>query len=275
MPLILPVRFYRAVPTSHPAGLVTEEWNLDRDRTAFVSLHLWNVGCPGGPPVPEDYWVDMGSPENHAVGWSIITDEIVPALTAARRIGMPVVHVQPESIGAKYPHLQPPRPDQRQRAAADLPTPDTERRTPISDHYARRASRVHGEGFMDWEGWKALDFAAPARPLENETVVVTTAQWDDWLRQKGIDTLIYVGFCTNLCILDAPGGMRQMAPLGYRCVILREATLAVEFPDTLAERLHTQVSLRFIESWVGYTASNRDFLRACRGEVPEGSPPHP
>jgi nicotinamidase-related amidase len=244
---------------------VTETWDIDLAKTCFVSLHAWNVGCPGGPPVPEDYWVDMGSPENHRVGWGIIVEEIVPALAAARKIGMTVVHVQSESIGNRYPHLQPPRPEQQaeQKKAADIPTPNARHRGPISDHYSRRASRVHGEGFMEWEGWKELDFAIPLRPLENETVVVSTAQWDDWLREQGIDTLLYVGFCTNLCILDAPGGMRQMAPLGYRCVILREATLAVEFPDTLAERHQTQASLRFIEGWVGYTASNRDFLRAC------------
>jgi len=160
-------------------------------------------------------------------------------------------------------------PDERSAAEegppdARIPTPAARRRMPISDHYARRASRVHGEGFVDWEGWKDLDFAQPLRPLENETVVITTEQWDDWLREKGIDTLLYVGFCTNLCILDAPGGMRLMAPLGYRCILLREATLAVEFPETLEQRLQTQASLRHIEAWVGYTASNRDFLRACK-----------
>ncbi len=115
---------------------------------------------------------------------------------------------------------------------------------------------------MAWDGWQQLDFAEPLRPCPGEVVVTSTQQWDDWLRQLGIDTLIYVGFCTNLCILDAPGGMRQMAPLGYRCIILREATLAVEFPETLAERLHTQASLNFIEGWVGYTAGNRDFIAA-------------
>jgi nicotinamidase-related amidase len=268
MQITMPVRFYRGVPSRTPDGLVTEDWDLDFAKTAFVSLHAWNVGCPGGPPVPEDFFVDMGSPQNHEVGWCIINEEIVPALAAARNAGMTVVHVQSESIGKKYPHLMPPMPDQRpttndQRPDAKIPMPNERRRGPISDHYSRRASRVHGEGYMDWEGWKALDFAQILRPLDNETVVISTEQWDDWLREKGIDTLLYVGFCTNLCILDAPGGMRQMAPLGYRCIILREATLAVEFPDTLEQRLQTQASLRFIEGWVGYTASNRDFLRAC------------
>jgi len=177
---------------------------------------------------------------------------------------MPLVHVQPESIGAKYTHLQPPLPERPRTQAADIPSP-APRRGPMSDHNARRASRVHGEGYMEWEGWKHLDFAAPARPLDGETLVVTTEQWDDWLRGRGIDTLIYVGFCTNLCILDAPGGMRLMCALGYRCVILREATLAVEFPETLEQRLQTEASLRHIEAWVGYTASSRDFLRACEG----------
>ena len=71
MDIQLPVRFFRAVPTSKPEGRVTETWDLDLAKTAFVSLHLWNVGCPGGPPVPEEYWVDMGSPQNHKVGWMI------------------------------------------------------------------------------------------------------------------------------------------------------------------------------------------------------------
>lgn len=256
MNITLPVRFFRAVPTSNPAGHVTEEWNLDLNKTAFVSLHLWNVGCPGGPPVPEDYWVDMGSPQNHAVAWRIITDEIVPALAAARRIGLPVVHVQSEIIGKRYPHLQPPMP---KREAAQ----PVYGWSPVSDHAGRRASRVHGEGFMEWEGWKELDFAGPGHPLDTETVVVSTEQWDAWLRERGIHTLIYVGFATNLCIMDAPGGMRLMANLGYRCVILREATRGVEFPETFAEGSQTQATLRHIEAWVGYTASQRDFLRAC------------
>jgi nicotinamidase-related amidase len=266
MQITLPTRFFRAVPSRKPDGYITEAWNLDLSKTAFVSLHAWNVGCPGGPPVPEAYWVDMGSPQNHEAAWEIITREIAPALAAARRIGMHIVHVQPESIGRKYPHLMPPISPERSAvgsSSAEIPTPERRSRPPISDHYAWRASQVHGEGYMHWEGWKDLDFAEPLRPLPGEIIVISTEQWDDWLRKKGIDTLIYAGFATNLCILDAPGGMRQMAPLGYRCIILREATLAVEFPETLAQRLQTQATLRHIEAWVGYTAGCQDFLRAC------------
>jgi nicotinamidase-related amidase len=255
MRITLPVRFYRAVPTSNPQGYVEEPWELDLACTAFVELHCWNVGGPGGPPVPEEYWVDLGSPQNHALGWSVITEYLAPALEAARQVGMRVVHVQPESIGKRYPHLQPPIPETK--------APPGPSRGPISEHASRRASRVHGEGYMEWEGWQHLDVAAPVKPIDGETMVVTTDQFDVWLRDKQVDTLIYTGFCTNLCILDSPAAMRAMANLGYRCILLREATLAVEFPDTIEQRLNTQVALRYIESWVGYTASVQDFLKAC------------
>ncbi|HZO88455.1 MAG TPA: cysteine hydrolase family protein [Chthonomonadaceae bacterium] len=252
MHITLPVQFYRAVPTSHPEGHVREDWTLDLNKTAFVALHCWNVGAPDGPPVPEDYWVDLGSPQNHELGWQVLTDALVPALAAARGAGMPVVHVQSELIGRRYPHLQPPMPPREAQPVHGW--------SPVSDHASHRAARVHGAGFMEWEGWKQLDAPGPAKPLDTEPVVVATDQFDAWLREKGIDTLIYTGFATNLCILDAPAGMKPMAGLGYRCVLLREATLAVEFPETMQERIHTQTALRYIEAWVGYTASVRDFI---------------
>lgn len=264
MGLSLPVRYWRAVPSRNPVGHVTEAWDIDPAKVCFVSLHAWNVGCPGGPAVPEEFWVDMGSPQNHEVGWQVIVDEARPALDAARAAGLTVVHVQPENIADRYPERQPPRTDLERHEAKDPAAPKPAR-GPISDHASRRAEKVHGEGFGQWAGWKDLDFAAPMAPVGDEPILVADDQWDDWLRARGIDTLIYVGFCTNLCILDAPGGLRRMAPRGYRCILLREATFGVEFPDTLADRTHTNVALRYVEAWVGYTASNRDFLDACAG----------
>jgi nicotinamidase-related amidase len=250
----LPVRFYRAVPTSNPDGLVTEDWTLDVAKTAFVELHCWNIGCPTGIPVPEQYWVFEGSPQNHVYMWRAVTEEIAPSLQAARGVGMPVVHVQGENIAVRYVHLQPPMPP------AQVSPPCRE---PISDHLARRANRVHGEGYNQWSEWRNVDIAEPVKPIDGETVIVTTAQFDDWLRSRGIDTLLYTGFSTNLCILDSPAAIKAMASLGYRCVILREATTGVEFPETLETRSHTQNAIRYIEAWWGYSASASDFRQAC------------
>jgi len=254
MQIEMPVRFYRAVPTSNPDGLVEENWTLDVAKTAFVELHCWNVGCPGGIPVPEQYWVFEGSPQNHEYMWRTVTEEIAPSLQAARAAGMPVVHVQGADIGARYAHLQPPMPP------AQPPQPCRE---PISDHSTRRANRVHGEGYAQWSEWPNLDIAEPVKPIDGEVLVVTTEQFDDWLRTRGIDTLLYTGFSANLCILDSPAAIKAMACLGYRCVILREATTGVEFPETLEPRSHTLNALRYIEAWWGYSASTSDFRQAC------------
>ncbi len=254
MQITLPVRFYRAVPTSSPAGLVEEEWSLDAGKTAFIELHCWNVGCPGGIPVPEDYWVFEGSPQNHEYMWRALIDEIAPSMQSARSIGMPIVHVQGADIGRRYAHLQPPIPPFE---------PAKPVRQPISDHLTRRANRVHGEGYMSWPEWANLDVAEPVKPIDGDVVVVTTEQFDDWLRSRAIDTLIYTGFSANLCILDSPAAIKAMASLGYRCVILREATTGVEFPDTLESRSHTTNAVRYIEAWCGYSASAADFRQAC------------
>ena len=75
--------------------------------------------------------------------------------------------------------------------------------------------------------------------------------------------LIYTGFATNLCILDSPAVMKEMQRYGYRCLLLRDCTLAVEFPDTLEDLTHTRVAIRAIEKWVGATVALADFLASC------------
>jgi nicotinamidase-related amidase len=257
MKIELPVRYYRAVPSAQPKGLQELIWTLDAARTALIELHCWNVGFPDSPPVPEDYWVFMGSTQNHERMMGVVSHVIAPLLEAGRAAGLPIVHVQPESVTRRYPELEPPRPTRPPGAA--LPAPQ-----PVSDDVARRSARVHGEGYMEWEGWQQLDVAPPVRPQRGDTMIATTEQFDAWLRGRGITDLLYTGFCTNLCILDSPAAMKAMRGLGYRCVILREATMAVEFPDTLETLMHTRAALQYIEAWVGYSAGAADLRHALR-----------
>src|ERR1041385_7464257 len=110
MNIELPVRHYCGVPAADPKGLLTESLSLDPARTALIDLHCWNFGFPGAPPVPDDYWVFMGSTQTHERMVGIVTEVIAPLLDAGRRAGVPIAHVQPESIARRYPHLQPPMP---------------------------------------------------------------------------------------------------------------------------------------------------------------------
>jgi nicotinamidase-related amidase len=261
MTLELPVTHYRGAPSAEPDGRVTASWSLELARTALIELHCWNIGFPDAIPVPPDFWVFMGSLQNHERMVPIVEEVIAPLLHAGRRAGIPVVHVQSESIAARYPGMEPPRP-------APPPRPGPPAPRPATNDLLERTERIHGEGYREWEGWRHVDVASPVRPEPGDTMIATTDQFDAWLRDRGITTLLYTGFCTNLCILDSPAAMKAMRDRGYRCVILREATLAVEFPETLEALTHTRASLQYIESWVGYTASASHLLHGLRDLAP-------
>ena len=84
------------------------------------------------------------------------------------------------------------------------------------------------------------------------------------LTQKSILHLIYVGFATNWCVLGRDYGIRAMAGRGYNTILLRETTTGVEFPDTVDQLFTTEIAIREVEQQYGFTASKKDFLRACQ-----------
>jgi len=240
-------------------GYVEDGLELPVSRTAFVPLHVWNVGFPDGPAVPPQFFVDMGLPETHALAEQIVREWIRPATDAARAAGIRICHVHPVRIADRYPQARLLREDPPELLDRRRWPPDA-----IPGYRKERAEKVHGPGYTAWEGWQALDAPAIMRPQPEDDVIATSNQFDRILRREGIVNLVYAGFATNMCIQDSEGGMKAMARLGYRTILLREATLAVEFPDTLAERLCTRIALRYIETWVGLSASAPAFIAACQ-----------
>lgn len=55
-----------------------------------------------------------------------------------------------------------------------------------------------------------------------------------------------------------------MLRYGYRIFLIREATLAVEYPDTFAERLMTRAALKYFELKVGDTIGFEQYVAACQ-----------
>ena len=90
-------------------------------------------------------------------------------------------------------------------------------------------------------------------PIGEEPLFFYTDTFDAYLKQHNIDTLIYTGFATDLCILGAEGGGRLMLSRGYRCILMRDATVGVETPESFLERLATRYGIRLFEWTVGYS----------------------
>jgi nicotinamidase-related amidase len=102
------------------------------------------------------------------------------------------------------------------------------------------------------------------RPQPQDLVVTHGTQLNRLLRDMGIWNLIYAGFATDLCLMDVPGAMKEMAlRFNYRCILLRDCTTTVEQPDTVGDLLRTRLAVRQAEYTVGYSATSGDFIAAC------------
>jgi hypothetical protein len=49
---------------------------------------------------------------------------------------------------------------------------------------------------------------------------------------------------------------------------VREGTLAVEFPETLEDRVLTRAGVQYIEGWVGYSTGAEDLHAALQAITP-------
>ena len=253
--LVLTGRYYRTIPIDTP-GYEEETLELDADKTTFVGLHCWNIGCPDGPPVDRSFWVGMGFPATSEEAYRIMERYIRPAMDASRRAGITVSHVTSASIAEKHPEVQEDVDPPQQRPASSPP--------PVVPGYAARiAARNHGADYAIDSPYARMDRAEIVRPQPGEPYVYQTGQFDRMLRRRGIENLIYSGFATDMCLLRAPGGIEPMFGLGYRVFMMREATIGVEMPETFEERRATEYAIRFFETHFGDTVRFEEYVARC------------
>ncbi|PYE56377.1 nicotinamidase-related amidase [Deinococcus yavapaiensis KR-236] len=127
-------------------------------------------------------------------------------------------------------------------------------------------------------GWKPLrpSYLPELAPTELEPEFQKAHQngfrdtaLDAYLRSWDVDSLVLVGFSLKSCLYHTAWAAQER---NYRVIVLRDATCppgAKEFPDTLDPSLEEggwtrHVLLRLLETNVGYTATSRDWLDACR-----------
>ncbi len=254
--LKMPGRYYRTIPIDDMGHEATQV-SLIPEKTALVVMHCWDIGCDGGPEIDPAFFVGMGSRESAVEAGRIMAERIRPAMEAARKAGVPVVHVEADSIAAKYP--------QAAEDADDSP-PASEPMPPavVPAWRAELVWRSHGREYPTLSPYAHMDRAKVVEPLPREPMAYQTPQFDRQLRNRGIENLVYTGFATDMCILRAPGGIEPMAGYGYRTYLMRDATIGVELPDTFEERVATRWAIGYFETHYGDTLLTDDFIDACR-----------
>ena len=244
--LQLSARYYRALPTDR-AGYEQVNLSLPVKKTALVGMHCWNIGCPDGPPEDNDYCVGMGWPQATEEAGRIMAEVIRPAMDLARSIGMAVCHVEADWMDRQYTRIASRREGE-----------------PASIHPRQREmlERAHGVDYMKRSPLAEMRRAEIVSPVGDEPLVFYSDVLDEYLRSHDVDTLIYTGFAADMCLLGAEGGARHMLARGYRCVVMRDATVGVESPDTFPKRLATNYGLHIFEWSLGYGCTFAQFKTA-------------
>lgn len=257
--LTLRVRYFQ---DSTPADVSCREESFIRretdmvlpiSATALVLVDVWNVHFI-------ESWMERAK--------KITVEAIVPALRAAREAGLTIIHAPCPEVAVQYPQLErippisggTPPPDK-----PDWPPVAFRRRDGVYGVYAGPRNQPPGIA-LHWDTLKHRLAMSPVIEVrEDDVVVATGAQLHRVLAERGILHLMYVGFATNWCILGRDYGIRAMAMRAYNIILLRDCTTGVEFPDTLADCLVTEIAVREVEQQFGFSASNEDFLTACQG----------
>ena len=66
-----------------------------------------------------------------------------------------------------------------------------------------------------------------------------------------------------MCIMHSAAATVEMLGYGYKIFLIREATLAVEYPETWEARLVTQTALKEFQLKIGDTVGFEQYMAAC------------
>lgn len=244
-------------------GFKEELLELSLNQIGLVCVHCWNLGEATGPyPIGPDAHCPGEATDWVPTAHEIIANSIKPVLDAARKAGIALFHLAHPVYAQRYPQFRVIETDPDLREPLD-PAVGCVRPWSFED----RCRKQYGQDYPGpvWETHAdAFDIAEAVRPVADESVVVNGWQINGLCRRMDIDTLFYVGFMADLCLVNIPGAMREMTNrFSYRCIALRDCTTAYEFADTYEGNWMNLAAIRLIETDLGYSATSCDFVSFC------------
>jgi nicotinamidase-related amidase len=105
-----------------------------------------------------------------------------------------------------------------------------------------------------------------AQPVAGEAVLPgdlsDNALISESLRAAGIEYLIYLGYMSNMCMMNRPIGFLEMRSAGFNTIFLRDASVAYETEESIAGEWHHKAMMHFVEINGGATTSLADLRSA-------------
>lgn len=232
----------RARAREEGSGPEETEINLDMDKTAVLVCDMW-----------DKHWCSFANDRVAAMAPRV--DEV---LSAARTTGMLIIHAPSDTLGfyADTPA--------RRRAQSAAPVESRELRQieegplPIDD-----SDGGCPENCVVYAPWSRQNGAI--RIDDFDVISDDGAEIYSVLRQEGIETILYTGVHTNMCVLGRSFGIRQMSRWGVNCILVRDLTDTMydpAMPPRVSHDEGTELVVQHIEKYWGPTTTSVDLLDA-------------
>jgi len=258
--LNLNTRYYRLFPSDEYLGYAYEAYQADFKRTAFFVIDVYGLGHHPDDPIPsylQDQHLEGARP---ALAWAgsadhevqIVNNSLLPALTAARKMGMPVIYLNNSAPKIGLRHSEFGKVLKRQ-LNTDMETMFAEDNIDPKEYHFGDSDHVKISKLLE--------------PRENEYFIrkhtysgFVGTRLDLLLRYLDIKNLITVGFSADACLMTT---VIDALWHDYKVILLRDCTLANDFPEEQAELLGTKRMVKMLESLYCVTATAQEFIDAA------------
>jgi len=259
--ITLNTRFYRLFPSTEYLGYGYEEYAAEYERSAFVVIDVYGLGFHPDDPVPSYNQGGHAAHERPALAWldsskhedRIIKTALLPALNAAREINMPVIYLNNSAPKIGLHHSEFSKVLKRQL------------NTDMEKMFAEDEVDPKEYHYGDSDHVKISKLLTP-RP--NEYFIrkhvysgFVGTRFDELLRYLDIKNLFVVGFSADACLMTT---IIDALWRNYKVIMLRDCTLANDFPEEQAELLGTQRMVKMMESLYCVSVTSQEFIAATQ-----------
>ncbi len=247
-------RYYQLYPPEGFRGHVTEPFEVDFDRSAFLVVDVYGHGfeVSGEAKNHPSFDAEKNKP------WDDVTvNFIAPALQAAREAGMPVVYAHNSA-----PNIEINRSQFGKVMGRSL-------QVDMEVLLSESPDLVDPREYLTTEGASLLDIAPVVSPQAGDYYIrkhfysgFKDTRLDTLLRNLNVQTLFCAGFDASVCLLCT---MIDAWELNYQVVLLRDAVLAIEIPeDEEIGYSFTERMVKWMEGMLGYSITSAQYLEAMK-----------
>jgi nicotinamidase-related amidase len=254
-------RFYRLFPSTGYLGYGFEDYEAEYTRSAFLVIDVYGLGFHPDDPVPAYSQDGHSGAERPALAWldsakheeRIIKTALFPALSAAREINLPVIYLNNSApkiglVNSEFGKVL------KRQLNTDMEHMFTEDEVDPKEYHYGKSDHVKISKLLT--------------PRENEYFVrkhvysgFVGTRLDLLLRYLDIKNLFVVGFSADACLMTT---IIDALWLNYKVILLRDCTLANDFPEEQAELLGTQRMVKMMESLYCVSITSQEFVEATK-----------